>query len=153
TLPLAEHFASVALANVVREYPNKADHVLASDEDVQPSRALHPSFYGSFDWHSCVHMHWLLVRVRSRFPALTQRASTDVLLDRRFASSAVAAECAYLARPTAKTFERTYGWAWLLKLAAELALSPDDRARAWASNLAPLARAFVERYLEYLPRA
>ena len=149
----AARFADLALANIAREYPNKPDHVLGADEDAQPPRVLHPSFHGSYDWHSCVHMHWLLVRLRRRFPSLPQRAAVDSLLDRSFASDAIATECAYLARPSARSFERTYGWAWLLKLADEIAMCPDDRAREWSANLAPLASAFVARYLDYLPKA
>ena len=153
TPELAARFADVALANVVREYPNKQDHVLAGADDVQPTRALHPSFYGSYDWHSCVHMHWLLARLRRQFPALPQRAEIDALFDRHLAPAALAGECAYLARPGAQSFERTYGWAWLLKLATELAGGEDERMQRWAANLVPLAAAFVARYLSYLPRA
>ncbi len=149
----ASRFADVALANVVREYPAKLDHVLLDDADAVVPRALHPSFHGSYDWHSCVHMHWLLARLRRKFPALPQRAEIDRVFDRHFAPTAVAAECAYLSRPSAGSFERTYGWAWLLKLADELAAGSDDRFRAWSRNLSPLARIFVARYLDYLPRA
>ena len=150
---IAARFADIALANIVREYPNKPDHVLGDDTDAQPPRVLHPSFYGSYDWHSCVHMHWLLVRLRRRFPAMAVGHAIDALLDRNFAEDAIAAECTYVRRPSAQSFERTYGWTWLLKLADEIALSTDDRARRWSANLAPLARAFVARYLDYLPKA
>ena len=85
TPSLAARFADLALANVVREYPNKLDHVLRSDADAAPPRALHPAFYGSYDWHSCVHMHWLLVRLRRLHPALPQRAEIDALLLRHIA--------------------------------------------------------------------
>ncbi len=150
---LAARFADVALANVVREYPGKPDHTLGGDADLQPPRALHPAFYGSSDWHSCVHMHWLLVRVRRLHPGLHQRAAIDAVLDRHLAPDTVAAERAYLARPEAATFERPYGWAWLLKLADELARSDDGDAHRWSAALAPLAQAFVDRYLAWLPKA
>jgi hypothetical protein len=75
-----------------------------------PARVLHPAFYGSFDWHSCVHMHWLLVRVRRLHPGLVQRAAIDALLDRHLTPTNIAAECAYLRRPHAQSFERPYGW-------------------------------------------
>jgi hypothetical protein len=153
TADLAARFAALALANVVREYPNKQDHVLGAPGDLQPARMLHPSFYGSYDWHSCVHMHWLLARLRRGHPALPQRAEIDALFDRHLAPEAIAGECAYLARPGTQSFERTYGWAWLLKLAAELAAAQDDRAARWAADLAPLAGAFVARYRAYLPKA
>jgi hypothetical protein len=153
TLELAERFATIALTNVEREYPNKLDHVLCAPGDVQSPRALHPAFYGSFDWHSCVHMHWLLARVRRQFPSLPQRAAIDAMFDRHFAPDAVAGECAYLAGPNTQSFERTYGWAWLLKLAEELASAPDAHAKPWSANLAPLAAVFVARYLAFLPKA
>jgi hypothetical protein len=149
----AAQFAEIALANVVREYPGKADHVLDGDADLVPPRVLHPTFYGSFDWHSCVHMHWLLVHLRRLYPNLPRRADIDALLDRHLAPANVAAECAYLRRPGAHSFERPYGWAWLLKLADELALSADEHARRWAGQLEPLARMIVERYVAWLPRA
>jgi len=149
----AARFAALALENVVREYPNAPGHVLGAAGDLQPTRALHPSFYGSYDWHSCVHMHWLLARVRREFPAMAQRADIDTLFDRHLAPAAIAGECAYLARPATQTFERPYGWAWLLKLADELARADDTDARRWAANLAPLAAAFVARYLAHLPKA
>jgi hypothetical protein len=153
TAGLAARFADLALANVVREYPNKQDHVHGAAGDVQPTRVLHPSFYGSYDWHSCVHMHWLLARLRRGYPALPQRAAIDALFDRHLAPEAIAGECAYLARPGTQSFERTYGWAWLLQLATELATATDDLPRRWAADLAPLAGAFVTRYRDYLPKA
>ncbi len=152
-ITLATRFAAIALANVVREYPNRQDHVLGGDGDHLPSRVLHPAFHGSFDWHSCVHMHWLLVHVRRLHPGLPQRDAIDALLDRHLAAAAIAGECAYLARPGAGAFERTYGWAWLLKLADELASSNDDDARRWTAALAPLAAALVARYMDFLPKA
>ena len=152
TAALAESFAGIALANVAREYPGKPDHVLAGDHDARPPRAWHPAFYGSFDWHSCVHMHWLLARVRRLFPAVAQHAAIDDVFDRHLTPGNIAQECAYLARPEAHSFERTYGWAWLLKLAHELRRGNDEASLRWAETLAPLAQAIVARYLDYLPR-
>lgn len=148
----AARFADVALANVECEYPNKLDHVMGGAHDVQTPRALHPAFYGSFDWHSCVHMHWLLARLRRLFPALSQRAAIAAVFDRHLTPDTIAGECAYLARPEARAFERTYGWAWLLELAHELQRAADPDARRWSRVLDPLARAFVQRYLDYLPQ-
>ncbi|MCC6192908.1 MAG: DUF2891 domain-containing protein [Burkholderiales bacterium] len=145
TPDLARQYAGIALANVVREYPGKPDHVLASDADLRPPRVLHPAFHGSFDWHSCVHMHWLLARVRRLHPQIAT-AEIEATFDRHLTSANIAQECAYLARPEARAFERTYGWAWLLELAREL------RGTRWESAIAPLADAFVTRYLDYLPR-
>src|SRR5206468_11808896 len=124
-------FADIALANIVREFPGKPDHVLCSDADLVPPRVLHPAFFGSYDWHSCVHMHWLLVHVRRLHPTLPQRVDIDALLERHLTAENIAAECAYLGRLHAQSFERPYGWAWLLKLADELAASTDSDARRW----------------------
>jgi hypothetical protein len=144
----AERFAAIALANLVREYPNKQDHVLGGDADLLPSRALHPAFCTSFDWHSCVHMHWLIVHVRRRFPALERRAAIDALLERHLVPAKIMAECAYLARPGTESFERTYGWAWLLKLAGELSTSGDDDARRWTAGA---ARPHIRRAISRVP--
>jgi hypothetical protein len=149
----ASRFASIALANVVREYPNKPDHVLAAPGDARTPRALHPAFYGSYDWHSCVHMHWLLAHLWRRCPELSERDAIRATFDADLSPQAIAGECDYLARPDARAFERTYGWAWLLKLAAELRLADDRDARRWSRAIEPLADAFVARYREYLPKA
>ncbi len=152
TPSLAASFADIALANVVREFPGKMDHVMGSADDVRPPRELHPAFYGSFDWHSCVHMHWLLARVRRLVPGLPRRAAIDALFDTHLTPSNIAAECAYLARPESRGFERTYGWAWLLELASELRRGADAGSQRWSATLQPLADAFVGRYMDYLPR-
>lgn len=153
SLDVAERFARTALANIAREYPAKLDHVLGSDADALPPRVLHPAFHGSYDWHSCVHMHWLLARLRRLYPDLGCRGEIGRLFDARLSVPAIATEVAYLARPGSESFERTYGWAWLLKLASELALHVDRDGRRWAGALDPLAVAFGRRYLGYLPRA
>jgi hypothetical protein len=152
TSSLAASFADIALANVVREFPNKPDHVTGAADDARRPRELHPAFYGSFDWHSCVHMHWLLARVRRLVPDLPQRAAIDALFDAHVTPANIAAECAYLARPESRGFERTYGWAWLLELATELRRGADAGSRRWSATLQPLADAFVRRYIDYLPR-
>ena len=151
TESLAASFAQAALANVVREFPNKPDHVLGGAGDVRGPRSLHPAFYGSFDWHSCVHMHWLLARVRRLIPGLPQHDAIVDLFDRHLTPANICQECAYLERPESRSFERTYGWAWLLELAHELRRANDADAQRWAAALAPLADAIVRRYLAYLP--
>jgi hypothetical protein len=150
---LASKFAQVALGHLTREYPNKLDHVLASDADAQSPRALHPIFYGSFDWHSCVHGYWLIARLFDRFPGLAEAGRIRAVIDEHFTEENVAAEVAYLQRPASRGFERPYGWAWLLALAGQLhAMQSDDGAR-WARTLQPLADAFVDRFTEFLPKS
>jgi hypothetical protein len=149
TRELASHFAQTALGHVTREWPNKMDHVLTGPEDVKGPRELHPVFYGSFDWHSCVHSHWLLARLHRRFPDLPEAAAIRALLGDQFTAEKVAGEVAYLARPSARGFERPYGWAWLLKLQSELV----HHNAPWAATFKPLADAFVQRFRDYLPLA
>jgi hypothetical protein len=148
TPDLAAKLAGLALAHVRREYPYKLDHVMAGPEDVLPPRALHPIFHGSYDWHSCVHGYWLLLRLRREFPDLPEAAAIDALADEMLVPDKVAGELAYLSRPTSTGFERPYGWGWLLKLHAE-AVRHDA---PWGAALAPLARAFAARFHAFLPK-
>ncbi|HEX3809263.1 MAG TPA: DUF2891 domain-containing protein [Rhizomicrobium sp.] len=153
TPELASKFANVALGHVMREWPNKMDHVLNGPQDVRGPRELHPIFFGSFDWHSCVHTHWLLARLYRRFPDLPEAAKIRALLDSQFTAEKVAGEVAYLARPSARGFERTYGWAWALMLSGELARHQSEEGRRWFAALQPLADAFVARFRDFLPLA
>jgi len=149
----ASRFARLALANIEREFPAKQDHVIAGPLDVASPRTLHPAFFGSFDWHSCVHAHWMLARLARLFSDLPEAASIRATFDRHLTAPNIGIEVAYLQRPESRSFERTYGWAWLLKLAEELVCWNDDDARRWSRTLAPLAAVFVERYIAFLPRA
>lgn len=149
----AGRFARIALGHVSREYPNKLDHVLAAPDDLKGPRALHPIFFGSFDWHSCVHGHWLLARLYRRFPALPQAEPIRALFEAQLTEANVAGELAYLARASSRGFERPYGWAWLLMLQSELLRHTRAEGRRWAQALAPLAEAFVRRFEAYLPLA
>jgi Protein of unknown function (DUF2891) len=153
TKDLASHFARTALGHVTREYPNKLDHVLTGPDDVKSPRELHPIFYGSFDWHSCVHGYWTLARCLRRFPDLPEAEAIHALFDAQFRPEKVAGEVAYLTQPSARGFERPYGWAWTLKLQAELLLHRNAEVRRWAEIMQPLADAFVERFRNFLPLA
>jgi hypothetical protein len=153
TPDLAARFAELALGHVTREYPNKLDHVMAGPGDVQGPRALHPIFYGSFDWHSCVHGWWTMARTYRLFPDMEPAARVRALFDEHLTFANVAAEVAYLARPASRGFERPYGWAWLLMLQAELARHDTDEGRRWAGTLKPLADAFAGRFRAFLPIA
>jgi DUF2891 family protein len=153
TPDLAERFTLIALGHVGREYPNKLDQVLTSADDLASPRALHPIFYGSFDWHSAVHSHWLLARVLRRTPSIASAGAVRAWLDEAFTEANVAGELAYLARPASQGFERPYGWAWLLMLQAELEARGGSAGQRWADAMRPLARAFERRLLEWLPKA
>jgi len=144
---LAARFAAIALGHVGKEYPHKLDHVLLGDEDALPPRLLHPVFFGSFDWHSCVHGWWTLLTLRRLFPQMPEASEIAARADASFTPEKIAAERAYLERPLSAGFERPYGWAWLLYLHLEAARHGDRR---WAAELEPLARAFAERLRHYL---
>jgi hypothetical protein len=139
---MAARMAEIALGHVTREYPHKLDHVLLGDEDALPPRELHPIFFGSFDWHSCVHGWWSLLTLHRLFP----NAELARLAEESFTPDKVAAELAYLDRPLARGFERPYGWGWLLYL--HLEASRHDAP--WGAALDPLARAFARRLADYL---
>ncbi|HKH45849.1 MAG TPA: DUF2891 domain-containing protein [Thermoanaerobaculia bacterium] len=148
----AERLASLALACVHKEYPNKISHVLNGDPDVKPPRELTPAFYGCFDWHSAVHGHWLLARLVRQFPDAPFAAKARAALDRSLTPENIAAEVRYLKGEGRNTFERPYGLAWLLQLAAELHEWDDPQARRWAETLDPLAKAAAERIRSWAPK-
>jgi hypothetical protein len=150
---LASRFARVAMGHVGREYPNKLDHVMTGPDDVRGPRDLHPIFFGSFDWHSCVHSHWLLARLYRRFPDLPEAAEIRALLDSQFTAEKVEGEAAYLRNPSSRGFERPYGWAWALMLVSELAQHESEKGARWADNLRPLGDAFAKRFEAFLPIA
>jgi hypothetical protein len=145
----ASRFAEIALGHVGREFPHKLDHVMEGPEDALPPSELHPIFFGSFDWHSCVHGYWLLLRVRRLFPDLPVARRIEQHADEMLATDKVRGELAYLERAYTGGFERPYGWAWLLALHAEAQRHED---RPWAADLEPLACAFAERFHLYLPK-
>lgn len=150
TADLASRFARIALGHVTREYPSHILHGLEGPEDVGTPSQLHPLFYGSYDWHSCVHGYWMLARLLHLYPELPEAQAIRALFDRMLVADKVAGECAYFDRPTARGYERPYGWAWLLKLAAELRGRENS---AWAEALQLLADRIVQRFRDFLPIA
>ena len=143
---LASRMAGIALGHVRKEYPHKPDHVLLGDQDALTPRTLHPIFFGSFDWHSCVHGWWTLLTLRRLFPGIAEASAIAELAADSFTPGRVAGELAYLERPLSRGFERPYGWVWLLYLHLEAA----RHVESWAGELEPLARAFAGRLAEYL---
>jgi hypothetical protein len=141
----ASAFACLALANVEREYPRRLDQLLTGPGAECRPRVLHPAFYGSYDWHSAVHMHWLLARVLRLRPDLPERRQIESLLERHLSAGTIAQELAFFNGPGGATFERPYGWAWLLALQAELV-----RLDRWHDAVAPLAAELAGRFERYL---
>jgi hypothetical protein len=148
----AGRFAALALKCLHQEYPNHISHTLTGDADVHPPRELTPAFYGCFDWHSDVHGHWLLVRLLRMFPQAPFAAQARAELARSFTAQNIAGEVAYLRGAGRANFERPYGLAWLLKLAAELRAWDDPDGRAWAAALQPLESEAAARIGSWLPK-
>ncbi|MEA1888008.1 MAG: DUF2891 domain-containing protein [Bacteroidota bacterium] len=148
----ASRLAELPLACIEREYPNKLNQTLSGDDDLLPPRDLHPSFYGCFDWHSSVHGHWSIVMLLKQFPGLDKSEEMKALLGERLSDENIAREIEYFEQEQNKTFERTYGWAWLLKLAKELYTWDTDLGRELYGNLSPLANLVSDMYIEFLPK-
>jgi hypothetical protein len=153
TPSLARNFARVALSHLTREYPNKLDHVMNKRADVKTPRELHPVFFGSFDWHSSVHGYWLLATLLRLFPEMREARKIEALFDAQLTPAKVKGEIRYLGQPLRATFERPYGWAWLLMLSAELNRHAGRDGKRWNAAIAPLADVFARRFLEFLPKA
>jgi hypothetical protein len=148
----AERFADLALACVHKEFPNHMSHTLNSDADVAPPRKLTPAFYGCYDWHSSVHGHWLLVRLVRTFPSASFVPAARDALRQSLTAENLMQEAAYLRGEGRASFERPYGLAWLLQLAAELREWDDQQGREMASNLQPLEMVALERLKTWLPK-
>ena len=148
----AQRFAGLALSCIHKEYPGKIAHVLSGDQDVQPPRQLTPAFFGCYDWHSAVHGHWLLVRLTRTFPQAPFATRARGELASSLTPENIAAEVRYLEGPGRTSFERPYGLAWLLQLAAELRAWDDQQARAWSTALKPLEAAAAARLKSWLPK-
>jgi hypothetical protein len=151
-LAAATRFAGLALDCVQKEYPNKIAHVLNGDQDVKPPRELTPAFYGCYDWHSSVHGHWLLVRLLRMFPAAPFAARARAAIAASLTPANIAGEVAYMNGAGRSAFERPYGLAWLLQLAAELREWDDPQAKQWCATLAPLEAAAAARLRDWLPK-
>ncbi|MEM6804982.1 MAG: DUF2891 domain-containing protein [Bacteroidota bacterium] len=148
----ASHFAKLALHCIGTEFPNKLSHVMNSEKEILGPSRLHPAFYGCFDWHSSVHGHWMLIRLLKLFPDIPEGPEIRTAIAQNLTAVNIQAEIAYLKQRSRKSFERTYGWAWLLKLTEELNEWEDEEGKQWGKNLAPLAETFVQRYLAFLPK-
>jgi len=155
TIPSAkvEQFARLALGAVVHAYPNKPAHVITSDDDLLTPAQRHPVFWGSFDWHSAVHSHWLLVRLLKLYPDNAVAGDVRDYLNSAFTKEKLQGEADYFHLDGTTGFERMYGWAWLLQLARELdSFTEDSDAASWREHIRPLEEIIVERTLNYLPR-
>ena len=144
---IAAKFMALTLSHLGREYPHKLDHVLDGPGDAQTPSALHPIFHGSFDWHSCVHGWWQVLRLARLYPHLPEAAAVQARAAQMLTEANFAAETAYLARPSARGFERPYGWAWALALHGEMV----QHEAIWTHHADAFAHAFARRFAEFLP--
>jgi hypothetical protein len=147
----AEKLASLPLHCITQEFPNKTGHSSDGPDDhkMLPSE-LHPSFYGCLDWHSSVHGHWMLVKLLKTFPNLKDKEKIIKTLESSFELDKIKTEAEYFTKyKTTKTFERTYGWAWLLKLDQELLTWNDPMAKKWHQNCKNHKRNFNEHSFEH----
>eukprot|EP01037_Dinobryon_pediforme_P045123 gene45123-57411_t len=148
----AAAFATLPLAYLRLEYPNHIMHVLNDATDVQSPRALHPVFYGCYDWHSAVHGYWLLLRCLRRYPDIATADQIGALFDEHFTVAAMLQEAAYFQAPGRNSFERPYGYGWLLALTQELAASSHPHAPQWLTAMQPLTATIRQRLLDYLSK-
>ena len=148
----AGRLAALALDCVHREYPNKIAHVLQADSDALPPRKLTPTFFGCFDWHSAVHGHWLLARLARLHPDGSFTLAARAALERSLSTENIAGELRYLSGEGRNTFQRPYGLAWLLQLAAELREWDDEDAQRWSMALRPLEAQAAKRLHAWLPK-
>ena len=148
----ASHFAALALKCVNRELPNKPEHVINSSADVQSPKVLHPAFYGCYDWHSSVHGHWMLIRLLKTFPDLPESQQIRKALNANLTAENIRVEAVYMTQANRQSFERTYGWAWLMKLGEELHSWDDPDGDNWAEALQPLVDVIVKSYKSFLPK-
>ena len=145
-------FAKLALKGVHQEYPNKPSNVMADSSNVQSPQEMHPAFYGCFDWHSSLHGHWMLIRILRLHPECSIASEIRSALQKNLTKENLDKEAAYFAEKHNRSFERMYGWAWLLRLVVELEEWDDEQGDQWRESLRPLEEIIVDRTLNYLPR-
>jgi hypothetical protein len=150
TATIKHHLVALPLSNLTREYPVHLTHLLNAERDLKPPREIHPVFYGSYDWHSAVHGYWLLARALSWELDATQHVAVTNLFELHFNAIAFERESEYFRDSGRNSFERPYGWAWLLLLAAELDNSDCTQARAWHAAMAPLTKEIRGRLIKYV---
>lgn len=152
TLDQANHLASLPVKCMQQEFPNKLNQMLLDSTEIQSPKKLHPAFYGCFDWHSSVHGHWSLVYLLNNFENLSNKEEIIAKLKTNLSKENIEQEIVYFKKPHEKSFERTYGWNWLLKLQHELEMSKHDFAKPLAQNLKPLTDLICARYMDFLPK-
>jgi len=150
TAERAAYLSGFAFECIDRPYPNKPGHVMGDSTYLATPTALHPAFYGCFDWHSSVHGHWTLVSLLKRFPDLPRNDSILTKLTTNITTENIATELRYFMDEHNRNFERTYGWAWLLKLDEALREWEHPAAPGMQAALKPLSDTLAERLIRFL---
>lgn len=148
----AKHLSSLAFHCIQTEYPNKLGHVIADSSEVRTPYDLHPAFYGCFDWHSSVHGHWMLIKLLKLFPEMENAEAIKLAIDQNLSKQNILDEVQYFGQTLNRSFERTYGWAWIFQLANELETWDNQQAEIWLSNLQPLVSHLKNSLISYLPK-
>lgn len=148
----ASDYIDTAITNAVQEYPHMAWIVASGPESYRTHKELHPAFYGSYDWHSCVEMHWTVVRLLRMVPNLEIEDHARQTLSALLTPENITREVAFFQNPSHGSFERPYGWGWLLTLWHELETWHDPDGRYWATTVAPLAHVIMDRLAAWLPK-
>lgn len=149
----ASHLASLPLKCILQEFPNKTSHTSNNDSDhVLLPQQLHPAFYGCFDWHSSVHGHWMLIRLLKLYPSLPEASAIRTTLNKTITKENIIKEVKYFSLPLTGSWERTYGWAWILKLDEELYNWEDEDGKKWHEAMQPLTQKIEELWMKFLPR-
>ncbi|MEM7455847.1 MAG: DUF2891 domain-containing protein [Planctomycetota bacterium] len=144
-------FLQQGIDNIQVEYPNKPNNVMGDASGVRSPREMHPAFYGSFDWHSCVHQHWMLIRLIKLYPDTELDTIVRQRISENINAENMAGELSYYLEKEAKSYERMYGWAWYFRLVGELETWDDEQGKQWREDLRPLEDLLVERTMDFLP--
>ncbi|MFY7937803.1 MAG: DUF2891 family protein, partial [Flavobacterium sp.] len=152
TLEQANHLATLPIKCLQQEYPNKLNQLLLNTTELLSPKELHPAFYGCFDWHSSVHGHWSLVYLLNNFSEIKNKEIIIEKLKLNLSKDNIQNEIEYFSKPHEKSYERTYGWNWLLKLQLELEKSKLNSNLELANNLKPLSNLIIQRYIEFMPK-
>ncbi|HKP67956.1 MAG TPA: DUF2891 domain-containing protein [Pyrinomonadaceae bacterium] len=152
TVEQASRLAHLPMKCISQEYPNKLSQTIIGPEELQSPKTLHPSFYGCFDWHSSVHGHWVLAKLLNDFPDLPNRAEIQSKLVESLSADNIQKEAEYFSKKHERSYERTYGWSWYLKLVDEIQRSKISEVAQLSSNLGPLTDVIVQRYIDFLPK-
>ncbi len=153
---LREHaadYVDVAIRNIKREYPHMPYYIATSPGPYPGHRDFHPTFFGCFDWHSCVEMYWVAIRLMRLFPDAVDGHAARTTISSLLTPEHIQTEIAFFTNPSHRSLERPYGWGWLLTLMHELeSWQGDPDAERWATALRPLADVLAAGFIGWLPK-